>query len=166
MPVTNAGGGVAAGTVAHFAAATAPSGWIKANGAAISRAIYAKLFTAIGTTYGGGNGSTTFNVPDLRGEFVRGIDDGRGVDSGRGFGTTQGHAIPNITGGFDLPANTGQFYAYQNGVFSVSAGPITGPVLNSSQGTVNRVTLNISGQVQIANESRPRNVAMMACIKY
>ena len=89
MPVTSAASAIKAGTVAHFAANSAPAGWLKANGAAISRSAYAGLFAAIGTTYGAGDGSSTFNVPDLRGEFLRGLDDGRGVDSGRGIGTAQ-----------------------------------------------------------------------------
>jgi len=62
---------------------------LKCNGTAISRTTYAALFAIIGTTHGAGDGSSTFNVPDLRGEFVRGWDDGRGVDSGRNFGTSQ-----------------------------------------------------------------------------
>lgn len=78
-----------AGLVAHFARSTAPAGWLKANGAAISRSAYAELFAALGTTYGAGDGFTTFNLPDLRGEFIRGWDDGRGVDGGRALGSWQ-----------------------------------------------------------------------------
>jgi hypothetical protein len=68
----DAGGGVPAGSVIYHAANTAPSGFLKANGAAVSRSTYSDLFTAIGTTFGTGDGSSTFNVPDLRGEFMRG----------------------------------------------------------------------------------------------
>src|SRR6478736_3109040 len=75
--------------VAYFASSTAPTGWLKANGAAISRTTYAKLFAAIGSTYGAGDGSTTFNLPDLRGEFLRALDDGRGVDTSRALGSAQ-----------------------------------------------------------------------------
>jgi len=81
---------VPTGSVHMMATTTAPSGYLKCNGAAISRTTYAALFAIIGTTHGAGNGSSTFNVPDLRGEFVRGWDDSRGVDSGRNFGTSQG----------------------------------------------------------------------------
>lgn len=81
------------GMVVHFARSTAPAGWLKANGAAVSRSAYAELFAAIGTTYGAGDGFTTFNLPDLRGEFVRGWDDGRGVDGGRALGSSQSGAI-------------------------------------------------------------------------
>lgn len=87
------------GLVAPFARGTAPTGWLKANGAAISRTAYAALFAAIGTTYGAGDGFTTFNIPDLRGEFIRGADDGRGVDAGRAFGSTQTHALASHTHG-------------------------------------------------------------------
>lgn len=77
------------GVISYTAASSAPTGWLKANGAAVSRATYAALFAAIGTDYGPGDGSTTFNVPDLRGYHIRSLDDGRGVDSGRVRGSTQ-----------------------------------------------------------------------------
>ncbi len=77
------------GVISYTAASSAPTGWLKANGAAVSRTTYAKLFAAIGTDYGPGDGSTTFNVPDLRGYHIRSLDDGRGVDSGRVRGSTQ-----------------------------------------------------------------------------
>jgi len=75
--------GVPAGAVMYFAMIQPPTGWLKANGAAVSRTTYAALFAALGTYYGVGDGVATFNLPDLRGEFIRGLDDGRGVDAGR-----------------------------------------------------------------------------------
>ncbi|MBP2632150.1 MAG: Tail Collar domain protein [Firmicutes bacterium] len=80
---------VPAGAVEYFARISAPAGWLKADGSAVSRTDYANLFAAIGTTFGIGDGNTTFNLPDLRGEFVRGFDDGRGVDSSRSLGSWQ-----------------------------------------------------------------------------
>lgn len=74
-------GHVPAGAVNAFAGANAPDGYLICNGGAISRSIYSDLYEAIGTTYGTGDGSTTFNLPDLRGEFVRGLDGGRGIDT-------------------------------------------------------------------------------------
>lgn len=68
------------GMVCYFARSTAPNGWLKCNGTAWSRTTYKALFDAIGTTFGEGDGSTTFEVPDLRAEFIRGWDDGRGID--------------------------------------------------------------------------------------
>ncbi|MNJ36626.1 Phage Tail Collar Domain protein [compost metagenome] len=77
------------GMIAPFAGPDAPTGWMKANGAAVSRTAFARLFAAIGTRYGAGDGVTTFNLPDARGEFIRGLDDGRNVDPWRGLGTWQ-----------------------------------------------------------------------------
>ena len=78
-----------AGLVAPFSMSSCPSGWLAADGSAVSRATYAALFAAVGTTFGAGDGSTTFNLPELRGEFIRGWDNGRGVDAGRAFGSAQ-----------------------------------------------------------------------------
>ena len=64
-------GTLPAGMVMYFANATVPQGWLQCNGAVISRATYVDLFSAIGTVYGTGNGSTTFNLPDFRGQFLR-----------------------------------------------------------------------------------------------
>ncbi len=77
------------GVILPFAGGAIPAGFLLCNGAALSRTSYATLFAAIGTTYGRGNGSTTFNLPDLRGEFIRGADNGRGVDNGRALGSSQ-----------------------------------------------------------------------------
>lgn len=71
-PINVAGAGIPAGAVMPFAMTSVPTGWLAANGAAVSRATYSGLFTAIGTTYGAGDGGSTFNLPDLRGIFVRG----------------------------------------------------------------------------------------------
>lgn len=77
------------GLIGAFATLAVPAGWLKCNGAAISRTAYAQLFAVLGTHYGAGNGSTTFNLPDARGEFIRGLDEGRGVDPGRVLGSIQ-----------------------------------------------------------------------------
>lgn len=77
------------GDIKYTARNSAPTGWLKANGAAISRTAYAGLFSAIGTTFGAGDGFNTFNIPDLRGVVIRGLDDGRGLDPDRAFGSYQ-----------------------------------------------------------------------------
>jgi microcystin-dependent protein len=77
------------GSILTLAVNVAPLGYLKANGAAISRTTYSALFAVIGTTFGAGNGSTTFNLPDLRGEFIRGWDDSRGIDNSRAFASVQ-----------------------------------------------------------------------------
>lgn len=138
---------VQAGTVAWFAAASSPTGWIKANGAALSRSTYATLFAAIGTTYGAGNGSTTFNVPDLRGEFMRSLDDGRGVDGGRGLGSFQADDFKSHSHTLTLADGAGWQYPFR--------------------GTAGAVNSGFGGVAATGGaETRPRNIALLACIKY
>jgi microcystin-dependent protein len=74
---------VPTGAVLPFAGTTAPAGFLLCAGQAVSRTAYGDLFAAIGTAYGAGDGSTTFNVPDLRGRIVAGKDDMGGTDAGR-----------------------------------------------------------------------------------
>lgn len=71
-----------AGIILPYGGASAPSGYLLCYGQAISRTTYAALYTAIATSYGVGNGSTTFNVPDLRGRVPVGIDNMGGSDAG------------------------------------------------------------------------------------
>ena len=92
--LVSAVGAVPAGVVVPFAGATSPSGWLLCHGQAVSRTDYGALFTAIGTTYGTGDGSTTFNLPDLRGRVVAGLDNMGGSAASRLTSTT-------ITGGAD-----------------------------------------------------------------
>lgn len=144
-----------AGKVAHFAGALAPEGWLACNGATISRTAYAALFAAIGTTYGAGDGATTFALPDLRGEFVRGLDSGRGVDTGRELGSAQGHQMPSHTHSADR---------WQQ----IAAG-VDGTSGNQSSSNMAPTFGNVSTSTTAAGtgaETRPRNVAMLACIKY
>ena len=160
------------GEVAFFARTTPPSGWLKANGAAVSRTTYAVLFAAIGTTFGAGDGSSTFNLPDLRGEFVRGLDDGRNVDGGRRLGTNQGDAIRNITGAFDTSKGSWaqQFvdFAETSGAFDLIKGnkQWTGDPNNGGNNLPTGFKFDASRVVPTANENRPRNIALLACIKY
>lgn len=156
------------GDIKYTARSTAPTGWLKANGDAVSRTTYAALFAAIGTTYGEGDGSTTFNLPDLRGEFIRGWDDGRGVDSGRVMGSRQ---KGTLVGGYDdnnaggdiglLPNKRGRDYGGDN-VIPAEYG-LTEVIYIPSDERVSYPTI-------IANDwyavTRPRNVALLACIKY
>lgn len=86
-----------AGAIQLFAMSAIPTGWLECNGAAVSRTTYANLFAVIGTTYGAGDGSITFNLPDMRGQFARGWDHGRGVDPGRALGSTQASANQSHT---------------------------------------------------------------------
>ena len=76
------------GTINAFGGATAPEGWLLCQGQALSRTTYKDLFDVIGTAFGSGDGSTTFNLPDLRGEFLRGA--GTNSHSGQGSGGSVG----------------------------------------------------------------------------
>jgi len=144
--------GAPAGAVQYFAMDTAPDGWLKANGAEISRSTYADLFSAIGTTFGAGNGSTTFNLPDLRGEFIRGWDNGRGVDpdSERELGSAQSDEIRSHS--HDLPE---QIVADAPNI-SGTQGPS-----ETNDGFQVTSTFAFGGP-----ETRPRNIALLACIKF
>ena len=139
------------GTVVYFANTSAPSGWIKANGASLSTTAYSKLFGAIGYTFGGSGGS--FNVPDLRGEFIRGWDDARGIDSGRGLGSFQ--TASRVTYVNDSRITSPQTLAAGNGEDNAS---ITGAIQNSYAANNNQSL----GSYAV----RPRNIALLACIKY
>jgi microcystin-dependent protein len=72
--LTNLPGTVPSGAMMSYAGISEPSGWLFCDGRAINRVTYAALFAAIGTTYGPGDGSTTFNIPDLRGRVLAGKD--------------------------------------------------------------------------------------------
>lgn len=90
-------GGVPSGTVMAYTGTSAPAGWAFCDGSAISRTTYSDLFTTIGTTYGVGNGSTTFNVPDLRGRTIFGTDNMGGSAASR-LTTTGGISANNTVG--------------------------------------------------------------------
>lgn len=159
--MTNTNTHAPASKIGYFASSSAPAGWLKANGAAISRTAYAALFAAIGTIYGVGDGFNTFNLPDLRGEFMRGFDDGRGVDSGRAFGSSQvATSIIQSIGGQAGAGATESLFMGGGGFDSQTTNSTWGSV-----GILNGYWVNASGS---SNQFtvRPRNVAMLACIKY
>lgn len=201
-----------AGAVQFFAMSAVPTGWLKANGAAIPRGTYGRLFERIGTYYGGGDGSTTFNVPDLRGEFLRGWDDARGVDNGRSFGTFQGsnnlshvhgvsdaghvhnlydpghahsawtdvqgyhdHAMRMYGEGFSFNAGGNQFRSPYtkdgNGDVSMTSGAgghghNIGMNASATGMSVYAAAAGVAVQASGGAEARPRNVALLACIKF
>ncbi|MDA5192799.1 tail fiber protein [Govanella unica] len=162
------------GAVMAFAMPAAPTGWLKANGAAISRTTYAKLFAAIGTRYGAGDGATTFNLPDLRGEFLRGFDDGRGIDVGRVLGAFQDWAIKDhIHPQLFFPAASGWHGAYGGATAGWGNETFGAGEHYAGVGTANSYgggTVPTPTRVPAANlsssEVRPRNVALLFCIKY
>ena len=137
---------VPTGSIQAMATQVVPLGYLKANGQVVSRTTFARLFAVIGTTFNtGGETSQQFRLPDLRGEFIRGWDDGRGVDSGRTLGSEQGQAIQSHD--HVMPSTD----------VSTSAGSGTKVIGGANQG---QVTLATGGA-----ETRPRNVALMYVIK-
>ncbi|WP_173556625.1 phage tail protein, partial [Escherichia coli] len=146
------GSALPVGVPVPWPSATPPTGWLKCNGAAFSAEEYPELAKAYPTN----------KLPDLRGEFIRGWDDGRGVDVGRAILSSQGDAIRNIIGKF---GNT-QLYPsiYCDGAFGVTVENVSqtlGLTLAPSgagNGTVN-FSFDASKIVPVATENRPRNVA-------
>jgi microcystin-dependent protein len=185
------------GMIAHFAMWVPPTGWLAANGAAVSRATYAALFAAIGTTYGAGNGSSTFNLPDLRGMFHRTWDNGRGLDPNRAFGTSQSSAnlAHSHSGGTDFQGahvhtidGVGN-HNHNNGPYQYMLEMTNTFTMSTNDNSIGEPNLHTSGAIQPAGahthsmqgagghshnlsinadgagESRPINIALLACIK-
>jgi microcystin-dependent protein len=137
------------GTIAPFAMSSPPSGWLECDGSAISRTTYSDLWSAISDVWGAGDGSTTFNLPDFRGEFLRGWDHGRGIDSGRSFASSQSDLYKSHRHELNYIANA---------VDSTSPNTSSYGSGSSASGQYTRY----SG----GSETRPRNKAVMYCIKY
>ena len=146
--------GSPSGTVSMFAGTSAPTGWLLCDGSNVNRATYPNLFSAIGETFGAGDGSTTFGIPDLRGEFVRGWDNGRGVDSGRSFGSNQSGEV----GPHNHPTDADKWFG--------SKGVEIGASTSNPEGIDLRVGFRDAGvSNNSGDETRPRNVALNYIIK-
>lgn len=143
---------IPAGSVIFVARNTVPDGYLPCNGANnVNRIAFATLFAGIGTVFGAGDGTNTFGVPDLRGEFIRGLDNGRGIDTGRTLS-----AIPQLD---DFKSHTHTSRAdnnNQNGTSGIAGGDGGG------------YSGFFSGRIGDTGgtETRPRNIALLACIKY
>jgi len=142
---SDGGSSVPIGTVLPWTSTTIPDGHFECNGQAISRTTFSELFAVLGTSFGSGDGSTTFNIPDLRAEFIRGLDRGRGIDINRLLGSAQAddlkshvHSITNI---------------WDNG---------GGSGVREGSGTQRG---NVSTNATGGTETRPRNVALVFIIK-
>lgn len=142
------------GAVLWFARSTPPIGFLECNGAAVSRTTYAALFAVIGTTFGAGDGSTTFNLPDLRAEFIRGWDHGRGIDANRAFGSAQAGSTIKVD------EDSGDY----NMAFDADGA--------DKVDVITKTTMSGYGSTSAADVShrklsglRPRNVALLPCIK-
>ena len=156
---------VPSGQISMYGGAAAPAGYLLCNGAAVSRTTYAALFTAISTTFGVGDGSTTFNVPDIRGIFVRGAGTHGTLTNANGTAFTgtlgaqqndkmQGHAhsgtFPQVNGSHVNDAGTGTLY----GTGSTNSASIGNPSADGSNGTPRTGT-----------ETNPANISLTYIIK-
>lgn len=155
-----------AGQYGFFAMKNPKGRWLFCDGREISRADYPELFEAIGTTYGEGDGTTTFNIPDRRGYFGRCLDAGAEVDyqSDREIGSKQGDAIRNITGKM-----------YDNHLSSMNAteGALVSTVMGTAYQYVGNGTyfglntdFDASRVVPTAPENVVKNIAEYVCIRY
>ena len=174
-----------AGMIMPYAgpASNIPEGWMLCDGSAISRSTYANLYNAIGVSWGTGDGSTTFNIPDLRGMFLRGVagtdtigdpDAGKrlananGGNSGNNVGSYQGDAIRNIIGEFTTAQRYEEkswYYATQAFYTDFCGGGMTYEHNKYYKGNP-RVTFDASRVVPVGKDNRPKNVAVTYIIKY
>lgn len=139
--------------IAWYSATTPPAGWLECNGQSTSS--YPELAAIVGS-----------NVPDFRGEFIRGWDHAAGKDSGRLFGSWQNYSVEDFKIGF-----------FVNGTFnydSITTGSLGpgGSYPRLANGSVNTYVLrpikndNSNNLISLSNETRSRNVALLPCIKY
>lgn len=167
------------GTIGYSATKQPPLGALIANGSEVSRTTYAKLFNKIGVWFGVGDGSNTFNLPDLRGVVPRGLDLGRALDSNQlitkayggsadrqtmdGLGSYQSDAIRNITG---------EVYGYDSNVqvsgFARTMGGGTGCFQNINGNKLNPTgnTIDASRVVPVASKNQVDNIALLPFIYY
>nr|DAO88359.1 MAG TPA: Baseplate wedge protein [Caudoviricetes sp.] len=160
--------GFQAGQYGFFAMKNPKGRWLFCDGREISREVYPDLFEAIGTTYGEGNGTTTFNIPDRRGYFGRCLDAGAEVDyqSDREIGSKQGDAIRNLTGKIDSGYNA--IYGVDGGLFyrdgaALSASNVYGTTAGSGG---SGFIFDASRVVPTAPENVVKNIAEYVCIRY
>lgn len=159
-----------AGAIMAFAHGSPAPGWLIADGSAVSRSTYSALFAAISTLHGSGDGSTTFNLPDLRGIFVRGS--GSQVIAGftytGAFGGKQGDSFRSHTHAVTDPTHRHSYtdqISNANGVFSVAGG--TGQDGASDFGRLTGFSATgISIQATGGTETSPANITLLYCIKF
>lgn len=163
---------VPTGTVIMFSTSALPAGYLKCDGSAVSRTVYAKLFAVLGTLYGAGNGSTTFHLPDLRGEFPRFWDDARGIDPSRACGSWQSgspvvHDDSGGIEGFNIVSPGDSSYVQWSEISDRWVGNYPLVMYTSSVTSGGTALQYVSASsIGFVNMSRPRNVALFGVIKY
>lgn len=150
------------GTIIATSLTTAPAGYSECDGGAVSRTTNARLFGEVGVTYGNGDGSTTFNKPDYRGQFLRGFDNTAGIDpdaasrTDRGDGTTGDAVGTKQADEFKSHNHTLSRHTGSSSFYRLSwIQRFSSPPASTAQGT------DSSG----GNETRPKNINVMYCIK-
>lgn len=153
------------GMILAWPGTKAPSGWLNCDGSVVSRTTYADLFSVIGTTFGAGDGSTTFKLPDYRGDFLRGYLSG----TSSAIGTRQAEGLPNISGRLDFGKQVGGVSS-SSGAFSHKN--ISQDWAGTSTGTANVIEYvnfdasRSNGLYGDSSHVTPRNNAVSWCIKY
>lgn len=153
-----------AGFISPTAATSCPAGWLDADGTAVSRTTYPNYFTNVGTTYGVGDGSTTVNLPDGRGVFLRGA--GSQTISGTGYTGTQG-----TTQGDQFQGHWHQLFQNNNstaGAANVGIAAITTGGNNSSwaaDSVRQPISDGTNGTPRAGTETRPANISVKYCVK-
>lgn len=154
---------VAVGTVIAVAGKTIPDGYLLCNGAAVSRSAYANLFQAIGTTYGSGDGSTTFNLPDLNYRFVEGTVTANNV------GTKKNAGLPNITGKVMLGNYPLLTSGHEGAFFGSDYGVADRHGQDSLKNVPTTFSIDASRSSAVYGKSRtvqPASLCLLHCIKY
>lgn len=156
------------GVILPFGGTSTPAGFLFCDGTAVSRTTYSSLFAAIGIAYGNGDGSTTFNVPDFRGTFMRGTDNGRGIDpdaSSRPESGAGGNAGDNV-GSFEFFATQSHTHQVSNppGVFWFQGiGPLA--AAGASGGSASATATTTAQNGNVSAETRPTNIYVNYIIK-
>lgn len=157
--------GVPTGFIASYGGSDVPTGWLSCNGATVSRTTYATLFSAIGTTYGAGDGNTTFNLPNHNnGSFLEGSDTA---------GTVKSAGLPNITGSMrwifmGYTSYNGNAYSGALNV-NTSGSTQTGIPDGGFMGSSYPITFDASRSSSVygnATTVQPKSVTVKFCIKY
>jgi len=157
------------GAVMAFEQSTAPAGFLALNGSTISRTTYAALFSIYGTTYGAGDGSTTFSLPDRRGYFIRGYGTNADGTASGSLGALQADAYASHSHGIYDPGHGHTFsYRVSGGFNSCNGGSQNGVWngISSNGGGTDGAGTGISIAASGGTETRPRSVALLLCVKY